>query len=153
MSEFFGTRQKQSLAVLLFLLAGMIYVSWRNQPRTPEGQVEAAVRELVAAAEKKDMRPFRKWMGTRVRDDSGRTRDEILSILRGIFFRHPKISLQILSLDVQTGTNDTIVNAKLQLFMSESLLPQDKGTFDLAFKQEDGAWRIWEIKWLGGYGY
>ncbi len=153
MSEVFGKRQKQSLFVLLFFIAGMIYVSWREDPASPEAQVKAAIEDMVKGAEKKDIDPFKKHLSDQVQDEQGRNKDALLNTLRVIFLRHPRISLNLLSLDMADNSNPDIISADLTLLMSETALPTDKGNFFLTFRREGNAWRVWEIKWDGGYGY
>lgn len=151
--ELFGNRQKQSFFVLILMIAGIIYtVSRQNAQKTPEGIVKAAVEEMVEAAQKKKIAPFKEHLSEQVRDDSDHGKEEMLNMMRGIFLRHPKISLQIFALDVKTGTNPNVISVSLTLLMSEGPLPTDKGTFDITFRNENGQWRVWEVAWRDGYG-
>ena len=153
MSTWFQQHQKQSLFVLLFLIAGMAYVSLRKPADTPAAQVERIVRELVAAAEDKNLKPFRKYLSEEVRDDQGRGKKEILNILRAIFFRHGRISLSLIHLDVVESAGSQVFSADLSLLMGEQIVPTEKGNFFVTFRRQDGQWRVWEVKWDQGYGY
>lgn len=153
MSEVFGARQKQSLVVLLLFIAGMFYMSNRENPESPEAQVRAAIEEMVRGAEKKDIDPFKKHLSEEVQDEQGRNKEVLLNTLRVIFLRHPRISLNLLDLDVAGGTNPDVIKASLTLLMSETALPTDKGNFFLTFRREGDTYRVWELRWDGGYGY
>ncbi len=152
MSEWFGSRQKQSLVVLLLLLAGILYVSRSRDQDSPEAQVRAAIAEMVEGAEKRSIAPFKKHMSEKIQDEAGRGKDELLDTLRLIFFRHQTISLHLVSLEVADNTNPDIMSADLILLMSETALPTDKGNFFLTFRREGDTWRVWEIQWRDGYG-
>jgi len=153
MKDWFGPRQKQSLFVLVFMLAGIAYMTCRNERQdSPEAKVRAIVQELVSAAESKDLGPFKKYLSEQVTDESGRKRDELLNVMRGIFFSHKKISLTLVSLDIATNTNPNLIDARVVVLMSETLLPTEKGDFLVGFRKEAAGWRIWEVKWGEGYG-
>ena len=154
MSTWFQNRQKQSLLVLALLMAGLVYVSYcGGPPSAPRERVSAIVDELVSAAEKKNLGPFKKHLSEEIRDESGRGKKELLDLLRLIFLRHSKISLTVLSKQVEENTNPSIFDVSLSLLMSESLLPTDRGEFFLTFRKEGDAWRIWALKWGEGYGF
>lgn len=153
MSEVFGNRQKQSLVVFLLLLGGIIYTSM-DREQDGEAVVKEAVRELVSAAEDEDLDPFREWLSDDVKDSSGRSKEEIVKTLFGIFFRYNNISLTEATLNVQTQTNPDIITAQLTLLMGASTpLPSDKGSFVLTFRNEADGWRVWEIEWEDGAQY
>jgi len=154
LSELFGNRQKQSLVVFLLLLVGIIYSSMRKGESDPEVIVTRAVEELVQAAEDGDLGPFRKWLGDDVQDGSGRSKEEIVKTLFGIFFTYKNIILNTVSLDVQTATNPNIITAQLVLLMGANApLPSDKGNFLLTFRFDGSDWRVWEIEWEDGAQY
>jgi len=153
MSELFGRRQKQSLFVLLFFIAGMIYVSMKQDALSPEAQVRAAIDDMVRGAEEKDLDPFKKHLSEQVQDEQGRNKDVLINTLRLIFIRHPHISLHLLDLNVSDSTNPDVISSSLTLLMGETLLPSDKGNFFLTFRREGDVWRVWELRWDGGYGY
>lgn len=156
MSTWFQERQKQSLLVLLLLIAASIFYFRRSSGDDPEELVERAVREMVVAVEKKDLGPFRKYLSEEVRDERGRSKREILRVLRLIYMQNPKISLTIVDLEARDGTNPDRIGADLTLLMGDSFIPDDKGNFRLTFRrEEDGAWRVWEVYWRDGsqYGY
>ncbi len=154
MSAWFQERQKQSLVILILLAAGVIYLSMRGSgDNTPRSQVERAIKAMVKGAENKNIGPFREYFSENVRDESGNRKQDLLNILRGIFLRHKNISLSLVSLDIQDNTNPDIISASLTLLMGENILPTDRGNFFATFRrEEDGAWRVWEIRWQGGYG-
>jgi len=154
MSEsWFGRRQKQSAVVLALMLAGVVYMSMRGGDDSPKGQVTRAVKAMVAGAENKDIGPFREYFSENVRDESGNDKQALLNILRGIFLRHSNISLSLVSLDLQDNTNPDLISASLTLLMGETVLPTDRGNFFVTFRREpDGVWRVWEVRWQGGYG-
>lgn len=153
MKELFGQRQKQSLAVLVFMLAGIAYMTLRNQtPDTPEGAVRRIVQELIKGAESKDLGPFKKYLSENVKDENGRNREELLTVMRGIYFSHKKISLSLMNLEITTHTNANIVDTHIEILMGESILPTEKGDFIASFRKEPEGWRIWEVKWGQGYG-
>ena len=137
----------------MLLLAGIAWVSSRTDPLSPEGQIEKAITEMVEGAEKKSVSPFKEHLSEDIRDDSGRGKKDMLNILRGIYLRHQKIHLQILSLDFAGSTNPHIMNVQLELLMSETNLPTDRGRFSLTFRDENGTWRLTEAVWNDGYGY
>ncbi len=154
MNSLFGDRQKQSLVVLVLMIAGLIYMANRGPgEQSPEGQVRKAIQALVTGAEDKDIGPFETYLSVEVKDEQGRGKDEILNIMRLIFFRHPAISLSLLDLEVADNTNPDVLSASLTLLMGESPIPSDKANFFLTFRREDNTWRVWEIRWDGGYGY
>jgi hypothetical protein len=150
--KLFGNRQKQSLFVLALMILGIIYMSTRTSPDSPSGQVRAAVEAMVKGAEERSIKPFKKYLSEDVKDSQGRGKEEMLRILRGIFFRYQKVSLEVLSLDVETQTNPDIITAELLLLMSDTPLPKDKGNFVLTFRNE-GEWRVWEVDWEDAAGY
>lgn len=149
----FGTRQKQSLVVFVFMLAGIAYVSYKNQPEdTPEAAATKIVNTLIEAAEEKNLGPFKTYLSERVKDENGNGKEELLNTLRGIFFAHKKISITLMSLEVATGTNPNIVDADIVVLMSERILPTDRGEFFVSMRLEEDGWRIREVKWGDGYG-
>lgn len=148
----FGRRQLQSLVVLFLLLAGMAYWGMRGSD-DPETVIEGIVEELVEAAEHKKIGPFKEYLSDRFEDEQGRSKEEVLNILRMIFLRHPTISLHIFSLSFSQSSNPTVKQVDLTLLMSETTLPQDRGKFQITFRQTDGDWKIWEARWGEGYGY
>ena len=150
--EWFQERQKQSLVVLLLLIAGIFYAS-RNQDQSAEAQVKTAIKDMIEAAETKNIATFKKYFSEEIRDEQGRSKEDILNTLRVIFLRHQKISLHLIELDVQDSSNPDIISTNLALLMSETAVPTDKGNFSLTFRREGDVWRVWEVKWQGGYGY
>jgi hypothetical protein len=153
MSDWFQNRQKQSLVILLLLVAGIIYTSTRgSDPESPEGQVRKAINELVEAAEQRDLDPFRKHLSEDVQDEQGRGKQDLLNTLRMIFIRHQKISLSLLNLNVDNNTNPDIISASLTLLMGDTAIPTDKGNFFLTFRREGDTWKVWEVEWGTGYG-
>ena len=149
----FGRRQKQSLFVLVLMIVGMIYMNRCSTPNSPEAQVKDAIREMVEGAEKKSIAPFEKHLSDNVQDEQGRGKKELLNTLRLIFLQHPRISLSLMSLNVEDNTNPDVISADLTLLMGETPLPSDKGNFFLTFRREGDTWRVWEVKWGEGYGY
>ncbi len=156
MSSWFQDRQKQSLFVLLLLVLGSIFYFRRSSDEDPGAIVERAVREMVVAVEKKDLGAFREHLSEEVQDERGRSKQEILQVLRVIYLQNPRISLTIVNLDAQDSTNPDMISADLTLLMGDSIIPDDKGNFNLTFRREDdNAWRVWEVSWGDGarYGY
>lgn len=155
MSDLFGNRQKQSLAILAMIVIAIIVVPmWNRDPDSPETQVRTAVQTLVKAAEKEDMGPFRELLSQKVKDSNGRSREEILKTLFAIFFQYKQIKLTQVNLDIVTGTQPDVITANLTLLMgASSPLPSDKGNFVLTFRKEDDTWRVWEIDWEDGAQY
>lgn len=145
--------QKQSAVVLAIFVAGLAYVSFRGDPDSPEALVKKAVKAMVLGAEEKDLGPFKSIISEDFRDESDRSKAEVLNILRAIFLRHPTISLNILKLEATQSSNPQLYEVQLELFMSETSLPSERGEFLLTFRQEGNKWRMWSARWGGGYGY
>ncbi len=146
-------RQKQSAVVLAIFLAGIIYMSQKSDPGSPDVIIKTALREMVSGAESKDLDAFKLHLSDDFRDESGRSKTDVLNVIRAIFLRHPSISLNVMTLDVQESSNPLIYEAQLVLLMSESTLPTDKGEFFLSFREEQGQWRLWSARWGDVYGY
>ena len=147
------TPAKKIVAVVAIVLIVLTWWSLQPEPGSPEAICEGAVEELIEAAENRDIGPFRKWLSDDVADESGREKQDIIMLLRGIFLRYQNISLTTVSLSVAQNTNPDIVDARLTLFMSDSALPQDRGTFEMTFRREGSSWRIWQLAWEDGAGY
>jgi len=153
MNDWFGPRQKQSLFVLVLLAAGIGYYTCKSQPAgSPEAIVRGIVKTLIEAAEERDLEPFKTYLSDQVTDENGRTKDELLTILRGIFFTHKKISLTTLQIDITPNTNPNLMQAHIVVLMSETTLPTDRGEFFTTFRKEGDGWRITEVNWGEGYG-
>lgn len=154
MSEKFGNRQKQSAVVLILMLAGIAYMSWVQEDLSPESQVRQIVQVLIAAGEAGNVAPFRKHLSEQVEDHEGRDKQQIVQILRALFFRYKNIQLQELGLDVAGGTNPDVITARLSMLMgNETFVPTEKGNFILTFRREGDVWRIWQIDWKDATKY
>ena len=153
MKNWFDNRRKQTIAVFLLVLAGIIYSSLRSPPGSPKAVVEQAVKEMVEGAENRELGPFKKHFSEEIRDEQGRNKTQMLAILRGIFFRYKTISLSVVSLEAERGTNPDTYYADLTLLMGDSLIPTDKGQFRLTFRREGNKWRVWEADWGDGAAY
>jgi len=147
------TPQKKIVLAVAIVLVALTWWSLQPEPGSPEAICRGAVEELIAAAEAREIGPFREWISEEVQDESGRDKRQIIMLLRGIFLRYQNISLTTVSLNVDRGTNPDLVDARLTLFMSESALPQDKGSFELTFRREGSSWRIWQLAWEEGAVY
>ena len=153
MKEWFGRRQKQSLFVLAFMIAGISYYTCRTKtPDSPEAVVRGIIKTLIAAAEDRDLGPFKTYLSDQVTDENSRHKDELLTILRGIFFTHKKIRLTTLEIDITPNTNPNLMQARIVVLMSETTLPTDRGEFFTTFRNEKDGWRITEVRWGEGYG-
>jgi len=150
--QWFGRRQKQSLVVLILMVLGIVFYSQR-QSDDPESAMRQVIKDLVGAAESKDIGPFKRHLSEQFKDDRGRRKPEVLGIMRAIFLRHPKISLNIASMRFQDSSDPMVRELELTLLMSETSLPTDKGMFWITFRQEGTDWRVWEVVWEDGYGY
>ncbi|MDJ0835980.1 MAG: nuclear transport factor 2 family protein [Acidobacteriota bacterium] len=153
MKQFVDSPRKIAVIAAALLLIWMTWYALQPEPGSPEAVCKKAVEELVAAAEARNIKPFRKWLSEEVQDESNRDKQQILRVLKGIFLRYPNISLNILSLKVSQDTNPDLVHADLDLFMSDTALPQDRGKFNLTFRREGGTWRIWQLEWQEGANY
>ena len=153
MSQWFQERQKQSLFILIFMIIGFVWMDTRPDPQSPEAQVRAAITEMIEAAERKDLGPFKKHLSEEVEDETGRDKKEIISVLQLIFLRNANISLSLLNLDVGGGTNPAYFDVDLTLLMGQTVVPSDRGNFFLTFRNEGESWRVYEVRWDGGYGY
>lgn len=153
MKEVFGRRQKQSLLVLVFMLTGIAYMTLKNRPDdTPEAAVKKIVHTLIEAAEEKNLGPFKTYLSEKATDENGRNKEELLNLMRGIFFAHKKIGISLIALEVTPNTNPTMADASIVVLMSENILPTDKGEFFISCRKEEDGWRIWEVRWGEGYG-
>ncbi|CAM2006679.1 hypothetical protein [Acanthopleuribacter pedis] len=152
-SELFGPRQKQSLVIFLFIVAGLVFVGW---PSADQGdantQINRAFEEMVAAAEKHELDAFKKHLSDDIKDENDRGKQAMLYMLNTIYKRHPKVYLSIIDVTIYDGTNPNVKEATLELMMGETPVPTDKGSFNVTFRNESGTWRVWEAKWNGGYG-
>ena len=154
MKEWFQERQKQSLVVFLLLVAAIVYTTLRsNDPDSPEGQVRMVIKDLVAAAENRDIGPFERHLSEDVQDEAGRNKEAILNTLRLLFLRHQTITLNLVRMSVDDNTNPDIISASLTLLMGETMVPNDRGNFFLTFRREGDRWKVWGVEWEHGYGY
>ncbi|MCB1053177.1 MAG: nuclear transport factor 2 family protein [Acidobacteria bacterium] len=149
--SWFGTRQKQSAVIFAAILIGLIFLNLR-QAESPEVQIEKNVRSLVAAAEAKEMGPFRDLISADFVDANGRSRDEALNLLKLIYLRHTKIQINVVSLDVKPGNSADQYTVNLFVLMSEGLLPQDKGNFSMLWQKRGSEWLMTRAGW-GDDGY
>lgn len=145
--ELFGPRQKQSLFILLLFIAGIAFMEWNKDPGNPETIVANHVKAMVEAAENEDMDPFKEILSDQVKDHAGRDKKEILKTLFGLFFRYKNIGLTIGNLEVIQNTNPDLVDVQMVLLMRGDASFPDKGNFQLTFRREGNAWKLWEVEW------
>jgi len=143
---------KLAIIALVVVLLVLSWISLKPEPGTPEVVVEDTVRELVAAAEARNLKPFRHHLSENVKDGADNSKKEILRLLQAIFLRNNTISLTILGLTVEKDSNPEILHVTLVLLMGNTPIPEDKGTFEFTFRRE-GDWKVWEMKWQDGVQY
>jgi len=148
----FGNRQKQSLFVLLLMIAGMVFVTLRSSDE-PEERIRKMIVELVQGAEHKDISPFKEHLSDQFKDEKGRNKQEVLSILRMIYLRHQKISLNIVGMQFQDSTDPSVMELELELLMSETSLPSEHGRFWITLRDRGKGFLVWNVVWEDGYGY
>lgn len=152
-SEVFGPRQKQSLVIFLFIVAGIVFVGWPSGDNgDAETQINRAIEEMVESAENHQLEAFQKHLSSDIKDEENRDKRAILFILRSIFKRHADIHLNIIDVTIYDGTNPDVKEATLEMMMGETPVPTDRGSFNLTFRNESGTWRLWQVEWNGGYG-
>lgn len=147
MKQHFGPRQKQSAVILGIFLLGIIFVSTRRDPESPEAAIEKAIYAMVEGAEQKDKDPFRKYLSETIHDNHGNNYESLMRTITGIFFRYPKINLNVVSINFLDSSNPNEIPVDLTLLMSGSNLPEDASTFTLTFREENGTWRVIEVIW------
>ena len=135
----------------LVLILGIVWISRSNRHETPESQIRKVVQILVEAAENHKLSPFKEYLSDQLKDQDGRSKQDILQTMQLLYLRHPSIHLQILSLDF-SGSSDQIRNVNLQLLMSSSSFPEDRGSYGFVFRKEGQTWRIFSLDWGQGYG-
>jgi len=122
-----------------------------RDPLSPEEQIRTAIKEMVEGAEERRLEPFKKHLSEQLEDQNGLGKKDILQRLRVLFLRHPEIHLSILSLDM-TGSGNQVRKVQMELLMSSTSIPQNRGIYDFTFRQEDGDWNLWYMDWGQGYG-
>jgi len=144
---------RRDVQIAIFVVVGVIGLIWvlRPDPRSPEERIRAAIEAMVEGAENHDLDPFRDYLSEQLKDQSGLGKQDVLNRLRVLFLRHPSIHLQILSLEV-SGSSNQVKNVFLELLMSSTSFPQDKGNYDIVFRLEDDTWRVFSLDWGSGYG-
>jgi len=140
----------RTLTISVLITVALLSISCGSKG-TPEARIRTAIDELIHAAEHHDIAPFKKYLSEHLQDQDGLNKAEIIQRLKFLFLRHPDIHLSILSLDV-IGTSDLVRQADLELLMSSTQIPQDKGYYEFVFRYEDDIWKITSLDWGQGYG-
>jgi hypothetical protein len=141
------------VGLLLVVFAVFTLMQEPEDFRDPTVISEENLQLLIEAARQRDIGPFESMLSDDVMDDSQRNKDELLKILRLLFFRHKTIYLNVLEMKSEETIQDQEVVIGLTMLMGQQAITVEKGSFEVAFQKEGSKWRVIRVKWGSGYGY
>lgn len=149
-------RKNQGILVGALVLIAFGYYTVNQEPmdlRDPTTIAEENLNTLLDAARNREVSPFEELLSDQVTDDSGRSKDDLLKILRLLFFRHQSVYLNVLDMQSRETIDDQQVVVSFTMLMGEQAVTVEKGSFEVTFSREDTKWRVTAVKWGNGYGY
>jgi len=118
-------------------------------------KVKKIITGVQKAAEEKNIKKIMNCISRTYRDPQGNTYDDIRGIVLAYFYRYPKVSVYIPSIDI--SVEDIIAKASFQSVLTgrgtnestSSVLPEslDVYAFEVLLKRESGDWQIVSAKW------
>ena len=102
------TRGKLLLAAVLVIGAGVLVWRLRSRPASDEALLLAAIDDVIAAVERRDIKTVRRHLDRGYSDRDGRGYPEINRLLLVHLLRQSTISVYVLSKDVSLGTASAV---------------------------------------------
>lgn len=139
----------------IILLGILIAFGLGCHKETEQDKVKKLITTLQKATEEKDIKTIITSLSKTYSDPQGNTYESIKGLVLAYFYRYPKISMYIPSLDV--SVEDASAKAVFQAVLTArgageaapTVLPESLGmyTFDLSLKKESGAWKVTSATW------
>jgi hypothetical protein len=137
---------------IIFFVAAILASGCHTQ--TEQDKIQKTVTNIQKAAEEKDAQKILKSLSKTYNDPQGFSYDTVKGLLAGYFFRHQKIHVYIINLDV--SAEGAAGKAAFQAILSGSKtgsvadgVPEALGmySFDVSLKKEDGDWKVTSARW------
>jgi hypothetical protein len=125
------------------------------QKETEQDRVRKVITDIQKAAEEKDIRKIRKSISETYKDTQGNDNTNINGLVTAYFFRYPKISVYMTSLNISVkgesakAVFQAVLTSKGAAESASSVLPESLGAyaFDVTFRKESGEWKVVSASW------
>lgn len=144
---------KNFVKIILVLVLALTIIGCNKE--TEQDKVKKVIMEIQTAAEQKDVNKIINNLSTAYSDPQGYNHEAIKGLLLGYFFRYPKVSVYLNSLEITV--DDTSSRALFQAVLTsgkktgslKDIIPHSLGIydFDVWFAKESGDWKITSAKW------
>jgi hypothetical protein len=139
----------------IILLSILIASGLGCHKETEQDKVKKLITSLQKATEEKDLKTIITSLSKSYNDPQGNNYESIKGLVLAYFYRYPKISMYIPSLDVSVedlsakAVFQAVLTARGSSDSAPAVMPESLGmyAFDLALKKESGEWKVVSAKW------